>query len=352
MSQLSTFVSCPAIQDSLFSLWGKNNLLPNPIPGLYWLKSQPNKIDLVMNSRPGGLREVEARYKQRRLDSSVSSVGNPTCETGEVNGETLATYTIDPTVGASLDLLIKESDLLYRCQTNKDYLGEEILGMMYTLAERIDKDYVTFLVNSVGNYAYAFDTTGSTSNAPIITQTRNADDVILENALQDVRFHFRENGYPGVPFGLGTKIWADYAIAKNAACCSQLGMDVNRYAQLQNFALEYSHYIGGLLGNQNDAIFVAPGAVQMVHFNRFTGLDDNIFVINDGALKQGVVRYPDSSLPIEFAYRAELECINNEFYWKINISLAYDFLSQPLDMYQDGDRLEGVNGISRFRISN
>ena len=91
---------------------------------------------------------------------------------------------------------------------------------------------------------------------------------------------------------------------------------------------------------------IIPGAVQMISFNEFKG----ILEMNDSTLVQGTLQHPDPALPLTFDYRAEYTCNGaDQKVWNFEISLNHDFIFLPADMYQAGDRLEGVNGILTFR---
>jgi hypothetical protein len=93
------------------------------------------------------------------------------------------------------------------------------------------------------------------------------------------------------------------------------------------------------------AYSIIPGAVQMISFNEFKG----ILEMNDSTLVQGTLQHPDPNLPLTFDYRAEYTCNGADSkVWNFEVALNHDFIFLPADMYQAGDRLEGVNGILKF----
>lgn len=356
MSHVTTYIDCCEVQANLMESWNYNNLGHDGAPGLKFVLSPINRLGFIqgaMNMKPNGLRDVQVIFQQRLLESDVEDSGQISCDATAEDGETSQTYTLDPSVGASVSWKVTPANLRGRCQANPLWYAQQIKRRMDALIEKADTDYLTQIVANTGNFASdvdAGDPAGTTS--VVVTQSRNADDVLVEKALQDVRHHFMNNGFSSVPFGFGTKLWSDYSISKKAACCSQLGVDVATYDQISSFGFEFSHKMAGLLGNSTDAIFLAPNVTQMIWFNEFTGPDGSIDNFNDGHLIQGVLAYPDANLPLKFDYRAEYVCEGTTRYWKVSLAIAYDFIFLPTDLYHPGDRKEGVNGVNQFRITN
>jgi len=132
-----------------------------------------------------------------------------------------------------------------------------------------------------------------------------------------------------------------------------LGVDVNKYGQQNPFGMAYSHKIAAITGDADTAIFIAPGVVQALLFNEFKDTGGSIDHFNNGGqLVQSIWSYPDPLLPFDFDYRAEYVCSGTSRYWRISLSLPMEFAYLPANMYQAGDRLEGVNGVNEFVIAN
>jgi len=357
MSSIQTFVDCPQIQADLFTAWNFNNLGHDGAVGLKFILDPVNRngfIQDAINFKENGLRGVTVRYDQRFLESEVSDSGVINCADGGVDGETSLDYELDPSNGASISINITPAQLRARCQRNPDYVIHELKKMMDALAEKADTDFLNSLAVNTGNFAEDVDDGDPAGTTTFVTtSTFNNNGVIVPNAYQDVRFQFQNNRFVQVPYGFGTKPWYDYALATEAACCSEIGLDVNTYSKTRSFGFGFSHKMAGILGNANDAIFVAPGTVQMIKFNEFQGPDGSIDNFNNGGvIVQDVLDYPDSTLPLTFDYRAEYICSGNTRYWRISMAIAYKFIYLPSDMFKVGDRLEGVNGVNKFRITN
>jgi hypothetical protein len=89
--------------------------------------------------------------------------------------------------------------------------------------------------------------------------------------------------------------------------------------------------------------------VQLITANEF---ENEILAFNNGgALFQGVLMYPDPTLPLTFDYRTEYKCTDGGTKkWHFELALSHDLISYPEDAYKVGDRLEGVNGVNEFRL--
>ena len=356
MSQLSTFVSCPHIQLGLEEAWGYNNLGHDGVPGVQFVLSDANRMDMIqqqISQKPGGIRTVRVVYGQRLLESVVDATGTISCDGGDGDGETYKDYDISFSDGASVSWTVDQSDLITRCENDATYVNREVMKHMNVLLEKIDTDFYTALNANLGNFAYDVDSGSPAGTNTFYSGTGFSSGALRHDALNMVTFHMNvANGFQKVPFGFGGKPWHDYARAINAACCSALGIDVGVYQSANGgFAFAYSHKVTNITGNSTDAIFVAPGSVQMVGINQFMPNPGSIISINTPQLVQGVLAYPDPRIPITFDYRAELVCDNDVYKWKFSLAKPYVFNFLPDDMYQVGDRKEGINGVNKFRIT-
>jgi hypothetical protein len=357
MSQSTQFVDCNQVQTDLMTAWNYNNLGHDGAVGLQFVLSPLNRngfMQKAMNMKDNGLLEVQVIFDQRFLESAVSDSGVIACEDGGVDGELSETYLIDPTVGSSLSLNITPAQLRARCKKNPAYLAGRLKKMMDALIERADSKFFASIAANTGNFAYDVDTgLAAGTNSFVTTSTRNAQDVLIPNANNDVTFHYALNGFNSMPFGFGFKEWADYAAYKKAAGLSEIGIDAAKFESIYPFGFAFTHKAASLFPSANDAIFVAPGTVQMIDFTEFMDTGGSIDSFNNGGdLIQGTLTYPDARYPLNFDYRAEYVCSGTVRHWRISIAFAYKFIYLPEDMYQVGDRKEGVNGINRFRITN
>lgn len=354
MSQLSSFVSCPNVQESLALAWGYDNLKLQNVNIMRFLLSDVNRNDFIQNQinfRSGGIKAVEVVYGQRFLESAVSSTGRVSCTGFTTDGDTSKVYEIDPTAGASYGVKLKLADLQTRCEADATYLGREVLKLMNVLIEKMETDAALALIANSGNFASDVINGNSAGTTTVkTTKTKSTGGVILTDAIEDVAFENMANEFNAKPFVFGGALWEKYARALNAACCGDLGVDAGVYKDASGVTIVYAPKVQLNASKVDYGYSVIPGTVQVITYNEFGG-EGNIWVMDDDSKKQGVIAHPE--LPITFDYQATYTCDDaNNKVWEISVGLAYDFIYLPADMYAVGDILEGVNGVLAFDIDN
>ena len=354
MSQLSSFVSCPNIQLGLTEAWFNNQPLGN-VNLVRFLLSDINKKDTFqrqLTPGDGKLRSVELVYGQRFLESSVGETARIACSGFSADGETSKVYEIDPTVGANKTFSMTLSSLQTRCEADELYLSKEILKAMNVLIQKMETDAAIAVIANSGNFATDVDNGDPAGTTTLkTTKTKTSGGAILTDAIEDVAFENMANDFTETPYIFGGAIWEKYARALGAACCGDLGVNAGVYKDNSGVVIGYSQKVQANAANANDGYALIPGAVQMVTFNEFGG--SSPWVLDDDSIKQGTLIYPDPALPLVFDYYAKYTCTDaNTKVWDIGLGLAYDFMFLPADMFAVGDRLEGVNGVLGFRVSN
>lgn len=356
MSQLSSFVSCPNVQESLALAWGYDNLKLQNVNIMRFLLSDVNRNDFIQNQinfRAGGIKAVEVVYGQRFLESAVSSTGRVSCTGFSVNGETSKVYEIDPTAGASMGVKLKLADLQTRCEADATYLGRQVLSLMNVLIEKMETDAALALIANSGNFASdVLNGNPAGTTAVKTVKTKSSGGVILTDAIEDVSFENMANEFNAKPFVFGGALWEKYARALNAACCGDLGIDAGVYKEASGVTIVYAPKVQLNASEVDYGYSVIPGTVQVIFFNEFFGGGENIWVMDDDSKKQGIIQHPEFP-NLTFDYQATYTCDDaNNKVWEISVGLAYDFIFLPADMYAAGDILDGVNGVLAFDIDN
>lgn len=359
MSSISTFIACPEVQETLANSTGYDNQPLGNVNVLRFLMSPINKNDYInsqINFRPNGLKHFVMTYGQRFLESQLSSGGRIICTTGDTDGITSATYEIDPDDGVNKTISFTTEDLMTMCQANPAFLAGELKKLMDVEIRKMETDLVISLLANTGNFASYVIDGGSPSSTFIPGATKiSASSAISTDLLEKVGFNNMANEFNVQPWLFGGEKLSNYANALNAACCSAtLGIDAGAYMTASGIKLVYSDRVTLNASNADDVISLIPGMVQMLDFNEFKGEGGNINFINDDALKQGVLLYPDPSLPILFDYRAEYKCTDgtNVRKWHFSLAKNYQFIFMPGNMFQADDQLFGINGVNLYRIVN
>lgn len=358
MSSISTFVACPEIQETLMRGTGFDNQILGNVNILRFLLSDLNRNEFIneqINFRPNGLKQVVLTYGQRFLESQVSAGGRIVCTPGNTDGITSNIYEIDPDDGVNLPLTFTTEDLLYMCENNPAFLAGELKKQMDVIVRKMETDAAIELMAAYGNFAKYVIDGGAPSNAVITGATKTSAGGISTEFEEKINFNSMANEYITKPWLFGGEKLANYMVALGAACCSDLGIDAGVYSLNNGLRMAYSDRVTLNADNADDVIAVIPKTFKMLDFNEFRGANGNILTINDDALKQGVLMYPDATLPILFDYRAEYKCTEGSTTRKWHFQLAKNYKFIPLipsDVFQAEDQLFGVNGVNHYRIVN
>jgi hypothetical protein len=352
MSALSSFIACPNVQLSLFDSFGVDNLKAEPLPLLSFILSAPNRSDVIQNQinfRDHGRKTVEVVYGQRFLESMVQDGGRVTCGTFSNDGETSVLYSLTPSDGYHVGFKLTASELEERCEADSNYIAREIFKMMDVLARKVATNAAIQIIANGGNFASDVDA----GNPAGTSTSKNAATVLTSgapsmDATEVIAFQNMANEFTNMPFVFGGEPWWKYIKglqASTGAFFNDDGFSTGLYAQQAGITYGYDRRIQLNDSSAAAAYSIIPGAVQMISFNEFKG----ILEMNDSTLVQGTLQHPDPSLPLTFDYRAEYTCNGADSkVWNFEVALNHDFIFLPSDMYQAGDRLEGVNGILKF----
>ena len=357
MSQLSQFISCPNVQLSLAEAFDYDNNRME-MPGLLaFILSGMNRNGVVQNQinfRDHGRRAVEVVYDQRFLESWAEATGRASCGSWGRDGETSQTYSISPSDGFRAGFSLYTSEIEERCQDDELYIAKRINKLIDVLTRRMGTKAAVDVLANIGNFASDVDA----GNAPGTTTqingaTKLSNGGIDYDLLEAIAFQNESNFEGGTPnFTFGGELLWKYIKAIGAATESntQTGLAVGRYAEASGVTFGYDRRVQTNASNAADLVSLIPGAVQMISFNEFKGILD----LETDTEVYGTLEHPMfDQFPVTFDYRAQFTCDDSGGRrWDFELATNHDFIFLPSDMYQAGDRLEGVNGITSYRIVN
>jgi hypothetical protein len=353
MSAIESFISCNAVQTDLTEAWAYDNLIGDATPIVDTLLSPINREGFIQNNinfRPSGKKAVEVIYGQRTIESDINDGGLVNCTSGSTIGETSTTYEIGDT-GGNFAFSYTLQDLQTRCQADRFLIAKRIRSVMDAILAQAETNGAIFLLANAGNFASDVDNgqpAGTTTQKQVSTILANGQ--IDYNAIESIAYEYQNNGFNGQPIVFGNEPWLKYYRALGAACCGLTGVDAGTYFNQNSYLFAQARKIAAN-GGPNEAIVMAPRACQMITYNEFSsggGWD-----VATGTIIYGTLMHPDPRYAnIMFDYSAELTCSGTTKTWTFRLALNYDFIAMPINMYQTGDRLEGVNGILNFIINN
>lgn len=344
MSSLTSFVSCPNVQDRLENVFPTVRMEEKPL--LSYIFSEANNFRVLEQKiimRPGGKVTVDLVYNRRVLESEVDA-GNFSCSATNKRGETSASFDLDTTPAHILRKKITLSDLYERCESNEEYYARLILDMI----DGVERKMETALAADMVSFAGAFstkdldqDNTAITGNTKIIS-TRLSDKSLDYFGHSSIMRTARLNGYAGAPVIAGEYEIKDYYDATKKGCCWYGGIDLSQVSAETPIILP-SYRITDALSSTSKFITFAPGAILPAWFNRYIGkLAEN----NDNGDTAGVIISPFTGIP--FDYRAKRDCDD----WSIEVGLAWDTFAAPDDMFENSDPQDGNRLVHKHQITN
>ena len=353
MSAIEGYVACPYVQTGLAELFlGNGNTGLGSKGNLTkFLLSATNTDGFAQSiiASNGKLKTIEAVYRQRSTVDDVEDGGIISCAEGAEEAETSKLYTLDPSEGSRISWSVTTSEIRTRCEADANFVNRLILDKMNAIVMGVEKKSAEKLVLNTGNFASDVDAGNPAGTSTYKEGVAYVSGAINYGAFEAVTFENMNNDFNQVPVVFGGESWFKYAKAIGAACCGDDGIDAGLYASQNPMLFAFSREVTTAIGEAEAAISVIPGMVQMITANEF---ENEILAFNNGgALFQGVLMYPDPTLPLMFDYRAEYKCTEGGVKkWHFELALSHDLIFYPEDAYKVGDRLEGVNGVNEFRL--
>lgn len=346
MSIVSTFVSCPNIQDRLDNAFTKTrpNDIMEPIGLTDFLMSDLNRDGLLQEqSAPGNgkKRTVELVYRQRIPKSEVNESQTRICTSTQNLGEQKVEYSIDND-GVEFNWKVDITDLQTICQDNEDFVMDSILDVMNALFRRMEAKNMVQAAALIGSFASG--ESGVAADVKTVATKKASGDPNIE-FIEEIAFAALNAGYPGVPIVIGwNEIWKAFKRLQ-ATCCATDGLNIAEMAAKEGIVIIPSIEIPVAL-DTNDFITLAAGALQMIWFNEFDG-PKGVNLIDDESYKQGILTHPTRGIP--FDYIANNDC----GVWHFQLKIAHKVVGMPSDMFVAGDdRLDGVTFVNEYTVVN
>jgi len=349
---LTTLVACEAVQTGLFNIFDNHKREASPLLSVLMAPENRSRIISQIVS-PGGGKTKTARviYDQRIRESDVRETITTGC-TEYPNGDTYQDYTIDESAGVEAGFSVDLADLAVICEPNSDFLARKTMAVIDALVRKLESRVTSQLITNFGGFA-TNDTdgvTGSGTSAVKVVQTKNSSGDLVEDAYAEIMFTAGPSGsmFQSIPIVLGSNEIEKMFRKLQAACCNANGLDLATYTRNQMVFLP-SYRVSELLANgNNDFIVMEMGSAFLLQYNKFGGGAKGLNYVNDESTVMGTITDPITG--IEFNYKWVMAPCSESA--TVTISTAAQLEVLPDDMYQTGDRLEYVNGINRFRVTN
>jgi hypothetical protein len=314
-------------------------------PLVQFLNSSANTNNILskkISPGRGKLRNVDLVYTPRVRETEVRNDTTTVCTSTNESGMISETYTLDPSVGVSIDETFVASDLRAICKDNQTYFAERMQAMMNGLVRKLETRLTQDLLTLVG--AFAEGETEVVNNIKTV-RTKFSDGKPDTNMLEEVDFATMNAAYCSAPYILGYNEAYKYYKRMEVGCCADSGLDLGRALAKFGKIFMPSNRVPSVFGT-NDFVTLAAGAAQLITFNAFEGAEF-INTVNSGDHQEFVVTEPMTGLRLDMLINRP--CGAN---LTVQFKLAYKLVGMPDDMFSIGDRYRGVTQINRFRITN
>jgi len=328
---------CQAIQRTLLNQFECNAMQRTSTGLLDSLVSNSMTQKVNQLSTDGKNRQIELTYMQRITPDEVEET-DPTNFCDASSSTVVKSIFVEPTLAISEKELLTSEQLRAFCMepyNNKmGFIGEIMSTKFDAMAVKADRLIGAKLVSNIGKF---YD--GSTSKVWTPISGGNEPNIIGEaQALAQ----YRKIGCNGRPILIGNGDMEVYTGVKNIGCCNQYGVDLSQASGSYSFFLDYE--LDGVFNNaKENYVLYYPGAFQWVQYNRYNASNA---VINSFEERTNVTD-PWTGLRYDLVITRD-SCTDS---WAITISLVFDLVFLPQDLYKSGDPLYETNGILHFTNS-
>lgn len=349
MSSICELVSCEAIQQTLDTAFGADNLMPEELGTLRFLTSEENvsgaqiKGDISSNSKVNPIKVI---YDQRLLESEAKS-GRGGCTSTADECDLTKTYNFDTTDSNYSDFRISPSDLAGTCEENSAFVARKIAKHVELLDRIVAQKAAQTIAAEYGNWATTVaDIRGINLTAGNILQVNDYNGTTGEPntvLFQQVR---RALGLTKIQGGVvaGGSALVDYAERSYSRNGADSGWDLGEMAARYGFAPIFDRFLADELaavGASNAAI--GRGSVIPLVFALF---ENEFNKMNDSTNVADVIYSPYTGMMYDLIINRP--CPTDP--WVVTITETTNFITQPDDQYKTGDIYEGVKGLALMDV--
>lgn len=342
-----TLVACPNLQADINMMFGSGVVRNQSNLGLtQYLNSPLNRsgIRMAVNPGLGKIKTAEVLYQPRIVKGSSNTDAALTCTATTVRGNTSQTYTIDPDENLQQEQIFSTDTLAYMCKDNDVWFREQIAAMIAALDADVNVKNATQLEALAGGYSsVATGVPYASFSGDILqlqTEVPSGTDPFPQSAqaLQTVAMMSNFGQFAVI----GGASWYSYNQLMNAGCCADSGLDL-RAIQMQFGAANVLDWDASTaLGGAAYSFVLSNGAAQILTYNRWEGLF-GISTVND---RKFTIVSPETGLKYDISIVYDCGNIHVVIYAITKV------VALPLDLYQTGDELEGVNGVAKLQVVN
>ena len=324
---------CSKLQQDLNNVAGSNApaLKRDRTGYLDAVVSEENKsgVEMIQVPTNGKYRAVQINYIQRGTTDDVNLTCSQTCE-GSIEKAPFETVVNITNCIETKGLVFNEDQMRKLCEPDSVYVSNVIMSQMNAVNVALNKQMLALQASSFGNFA---DGTNLKS-VQLFENTTNAARAI---ATAQIRHEYEKTGAVGAPLMIGGGNLDLFAKVQQIACCnSTTGTDLARW-------VDYMYYNDRFVDTEigaNEFIVLAPGAVQLVTWNKYVGS----YAKRNDVFEHGTITDPFTGLTYDLKVHYD-DCADQ---WVIKFLLNWELFFIPANAFAASDDLSGVNYSFHF----
>jgi hypothetical protein len=329
---------CEKVQTSLNDLMGNNapESKRTPVGYLQAILSPTNRAgfsSIPIDQGNGKKRSARITYAQRGTEADITDTYNNGC-TPEISKTPFEDIVSVDTPLSTLGISFSEDEMRKLCEADSAWMARVINSELNPFMTALNKRLITLQNANFGNFA---DGSNARKDRILINASGEAiynGEVAILNDFEDIDAGSR-------PMLIGSGMLRDYTRLTDVGCCNSVGVDLGAGGDFDYFN---DRHVGGILGNANDFIGLAPGNVQLVTYNKYKGA----YRKENDVFSKGTIIDPVTGLELDMRWKYD-DC--NEVY-TLTFSLWYMLYFLPANAFASSDDLEGVNYTLHYRGVN
>ena len=295
------------------------------------------RLEPLFESQGGGkIQKVKISFTQRFTSADVVDNSNKSCDGGPKKTEFTKTYDIDSTAGKSIVFNVDEVELQRNGRDVNFAIAELVQQAMNQLNRSFNTEFVTTVAANFGNHAQ----TGTTAPVAVKTLKSNGED-FFSQFISGVRRSFRRANSTARPIVIGEGLVFDW-FEDGPSGLQDSGDDIPEHLRRHPMDFHYDENIEGVLG-ANEFIAIAPGTIQLIPFVEFAGAD---MIRNDSIFKRGVFIDPATRIPFDVIMNDKCGV------WNCQVKTVQELKFLPTNLANASDKMDGVNWVFNFVVSN
>lgn len=344
----SGLIACRTLQTELDQAWDSGNWeKPHPMALAEFVSTNPQRINPVINPGNGKTVTAEFTHFQRYLEDDFETVTEYECSTEKAVDQASNIYELDITNKKKVGRYIDAESLATWCGSNPELFQrtvQSLINQMDVIMANQQADKVAELYGKWG--ADVPDVTDDV----LSVATKVSGDWNPE-AIEEIDFALLQTQYDQMTTIFGGRDLYAYYRHFLAGCCANSGINLEEMWNLYGRAVVYDHRLAAAMiadGNA-DSLSIQAGALQWLNYTRGTWREG----VNEAniASTANYVMFPVESPRLGLSYDM---IIKDECPGKVSMMLygISDTVVLPANLYREGDRLYGSNGVNAIEVDN